>query len=260
MLSVKNIKYNVGHKEILKGISAEFKPCLFHVIVGPNGSGKSTFLKVFSGELKPQQGTVEYDGKNIFHTGKNDLAKYRAVMSQQPELYFPLTVEEIVLMGRYPHFNYRHSKKDEDICKAAMHKMDVADLMGRDYLTLSGGEKQRVQFARVLSQIWEPQDNKTRYLFLDEAVAHLDLKHQQQLLKITKELCINGVLVIAILHDLNLALEYADHMIFMKQGNVIYELLQPATTVNSKIIEEIFEVENRLITLSENKTFIVFSS
>ena len=199
-------------------------------------------------------------GTDVFKIGKKELATYRAVMSQQPELHFPLTAEEVVMMGRYPHFNYRHSQKDEDICIQAMKKMDVADLMGRDYLTLSGGEKQRVQFARVLSQIWEAEENLTRYLCLDEAIAHLDLKYQQQLLKISKELCNHGVLVVAILHDLNIALEYAEHMILMKYGNIVYELPQPAKTINQEIIKEIFEVESQVIALPENKKTIVFSS
>lgn len=260
MLSLKNINYTVGHKEILKGISTSFEPGKFHVIVGPNGCGKSTLMKVISGELQPQSGQVEYDSTDVFKIGKKELAKYRAVMSQQPELHFPLTIEEVVMMGRYPHFNYRHSQKDEEICMQAMQRMDIADLLGRDYLTLSGGEKQRVQFARVLSQIWEAKENQTRYLFLDEAVAHLDLKHQQQLLKITKELCNNGVLVVAILHDLNLALEYAEHMVLMKHGNICYELPKPARMISPEIIKEIFEVDSQLIPLPGNKTTIVFPS
>lgn len=258
MLSVKNLGYSVGSKHILTNVSAQFEHNLFHAIVGPNGSGKSTFLKIFSGELQPQYGTVEYGGMNIFSIPKKELARHRAVMSQQPELYFPLTVDEIVLMGRYPHFGFRHSEKDAAICEEAMRQMDIADLRARDYLTLSGGEKQRVQFARVLAQIWEPENKKPRYLFLDEANAHLDLKHQQQLLDLAKRMSKNGVLVIAILHDLNLALHYADHMLFMKQGNIAYSLHKPAATLTNTIIREIFEVESSIVDISQNKKVIVF--
>src|SRR5262245_16300086 len=111
MLRAENIFYGVGSKKILQGITTSFEPGLFHVIVGPNGSGKSTFLKVFSGELKPQQGTVSYNGENILHINKNDLARQRAVMSQQPELHFPLIVSEVVMMGRYPHFDFRPGRE-----------------------------------------------------------------------------------------------------------------------------------------------------
>ena len=142
MLSVNNISYQVGKKTIINGITTTFEPGLFHVIVGPNGSGKSTFLKIFSGELKPQAGKVLYDEKDVFQIDKTTLAKRRAVMSQQPELHFPLTVAEIVMFGRYPHFTYKPSKNDESICRSAMEKMEVWHLAERDYLTLSGGEKQ----------------------------------------------------------------------------------------------------------------------
>lgn len=257
MLSLTDIKYHVGKKEILNGISTDFEPGLFHVIVGPNGSGKSTFLKVFSGELKPQHGNVLYDAKNIFHLAKTTLAKRRAVMSQQPELYFPLTVSEIVMMGRYPHFTYKPSKNDEAICLMAMKKMEVEDLIERDYLTLSGGEKQRVQFARVLSQVWESESGERKFLFLDEAVSHLDLKHQHQLLQIAKEFCRREATVIAILHDLNLAITYADRILFMKQGKVIHEL-PGINDITPAIIKEVFDVDTKIFYTDTNKPVVVF--
>lgn len=240
MLRTENIYYSVGHKKIIKGISTTFAEAQFHVIVGPNGCGKSTFLKVFSGELKPQEGKVEYDGQDVFQIPKNMLAKRRAVMSQQPELQFPLIVSEVVMMGRYPHFDFRPDKSDEDICKETMKIADVSHLAERDYLTLSGGEKQRVHFARVLAQIWT-NDNTNKFLFLDEAVSHLDLKHQHQLLQTAKNLCGKNVTIVAVLHDLNLAYTYGDRILFMKEGRIFHEtndMLQIDTTV----IHEVFSV------------------
>src|ERR1700712_1687076 len=106
MLSVNNVSYKVGKKEIVKNISVDFLPGEFTMILGPNGSGKSTFLKLFSGEIKAKEGTISYSEKKISELKKEDLAKVRAVMSQQPELGFPLSVEEVVMMGRYPHFTF----------------------------------------------------------------------------------------------------------------------------------------------------------
>jgi iron complex transport system ATP-binding protein len=241
MLSVKGITYQVGKKSILNGITTEFSKGQFHVIVGPNGSGKSTFLKIFSGELKPSSGEVIYDDEVIHTTQKLKLAKKRAVMSQQPELHFPLAVSEVVMMGRYPHFNFKPSSTDIAICKEAMQKTEVEEFADRNYLTLSGGEQQRVQFARVLSQIWETNNNDHKYLFLDEVVSHLDLKHQQQVLQIAKTLCENNVTVICILHDLNLALRYADRILFMKDGAICHEFIK-GQTLSPEIIKEVFEV------------------
>jgi iron complex transport system ATP-binding protein len=258
MLSVKEIRYHVGKKEILNGISTNFSSGVFHVIVGPNGSGKSTFLKIFSGELKPQEGEVLYEGQNVFHIDKTAMARQRAVMSQQPELYFPLTVAEIVMMGRYPHFTYRPTKKDENICMQAMQKMEVDELISRDYLTLSGGEKQRVQFARVLSQIWEAVKGEKKFLFLDEAVSHLDLKHQHQLLQIARQLSGLQSTVIVILHDINLAITYADRILFMKQGRIVYDIAKDQE-VTTEIIRDVFDVNAKIFNPGNgHKPVVVF--
>ena len=112
MLRTENISFSVGKKQILKNVSATFLPGEFNMILGPNGSGKSSFLKIFSGEINKFQGTVLYDDKKIKELRKEELAKKRAVMSQQADLGFPLLVEEVVMMGRYPHFTFNPNKKD----------------------------------------------------------------------------------------------------------------------------------------------------
>jgi len=245
MLSTKDISYRAGGKQILQGITVRFASGLFHVIVGPNGSGKSTFLKIFSGQLKPQEGTVSYNGKNVFQIDKTELARRRAVMSQEPEIHFPLTVSEVVMMGRYPHFDFRPGKYDEHICRYAMMLADVVEFAERDYMTLSGGEKQRVHFARVLAQIGnEGMDDK--FLFLDEAVSHLDLKHQQQLLQTTKKFCDKTFTAVVILHDINLSLRYADRILFMKDGRIVYETSN-CSTLTPDIIKDVFDVDARII-------------
>src|SRR4051794_18469095 len=106
MLSINNVSYSVGKKEIVKHISVDFLPGEFTMILGPNGSGKSTFLRLFSGELRSKSGSIIYLDKKLSELKKEEVAKVRAVMSQQPELGFPLSVEEVVMMGRYPHFSF----------------------------------------------------------------------------------------------------------------------------------------------------------
>lgn len=227
MLEVNNITYKIDEKTILEGVSACFKPGQLNMIIGPNGSGKSTLLKIICNEITNYTGDVLYNGAILSKKEKIAIAQKRAVLSQQSELSFPLPVEEVVMMGRYPHFSLHPSAKDKEICLQALKRMSIADFRYRNYLTLSGGEKQRVHFARALAQIWEqPQTPKgalseCRYLFLDEPIASLDLNYQHEFLRITKEITEQNTVVVAVIHDINLALQYADQVVLINMGYAI---------------------------------------
>jgi len=247
MLRIDDLHCGAGGRPIIRGISTEFSPGLFHVIVGPNGSGKSTFLKAFSGEWPVESGDIFYDGQPLAVIGKTQLAQRRAVMSQLHELNFPIRVDDIVMMGRYPHFAYRHGPHDTDICRQAMKRLGVLELASRDYLTLSGGERQRVQFARALAQIWDiPVAGGSRYLFLDEPVSSLDVHYQHEFLALARSLAASGIVVIAVLHDLNLALQYADRILFLKAGRIVAAGAAPEI-VTPELIGDVFGVRAQLL-------------
>lgn len=246
MLKTEGIYYNIGKKQILKNISTEFLPGEFNMILGPNGSGKSTFLKIFSGELHGYHGHVFYSDKKIETIKKEELAKQRAVMSQQPELSFPLMVDEVVMMGRYPHFVFNPGKKDETICNEVMERMNLQSFRERNYLTLSGGEKQRVQFARVLAQIWEKPATGTRYLFLDEPLTSLDINYQQEFLQIAREFMKADTILAVVIHDINLAIQFADKLFFFKDGEVAAHG-NPASILTEGLIEDVFGVKTTII-------------
>lgn len=222
MIQAKNITYKIGSKTILKDISVNFEAGKINLILGPNGAGKSTLVKVICNQLKPQEGTVFYEGLNIRKTSVAELAKVRAVLSQNTELAFPLKVKEVVMMGRYPHFSVNPTTKDENAIQEAMRFFDVAEMADRDYLTLSGGEKQRVHFARVVSQIWYPSENGCRYLILDEPLTFLDVHYQFQFMHKLRELLKEKDLVIVgVVHDLNLAAKFADHLVLLNHGELL---------------------------------------
>ena len=258
MLKTQNIYYNIGNKKILNDISVEFPAGEFHIILGPNGSGKSSFLKIFSGETNDFAGTVFYDERNIRLQKKEQLAKSRAVMSQQPELSFPLMVEEVVMMGRYPHFVFNPNKKDEAVCNEVMDRMNLQLFKDRNYLTLSGGEKQRVQFARVLAQVWEAPGTGSRYLFLDEPIASLDINYQHQFLQMAKSLTKENMVVIAVLHDINLAIQYGDSILFMKEGKLVKKG-KPEAIITADLVEHVFNIPVKIIeTGISSKPMVVY--
>jgi iron complex transport system ATP-binding protein len=246
MLKTENIHYYIGKKLILKGISTRFNGGEVNMILGPNGSGKSSFLKIFSGEINKYDGSVFYGEKKIAHFKKEQLAKQRAAMSQQPELSFPLVVEEVVMMGRYPHFNFNPNKKDEKICSEVMERMNLLSFRERNYLTLSGGEKQRVQYARVLAQIWEKPTEDYRYLFLDEPLTSLDINYQQEFLQIARDFTNDNTILIAVMHDINLAIQYADKLFFLKEGELVAQG-RPKDIISKELIKQVFDVDVAIV-------------
>ena len=223
MLTAKNITCKIGSKILLDDVSLTFEAGKLNLIIGPNGAGKSTFIKVISKQMGHDgHGSVLYGEKNIRTTSNAELASIRSVLSQNIDLAFPLTVNEVVMMGRYPHFTGKPRERDHYACEQAMVFFDIPDLAGRNYMTLSGGEKQRVQFARVVAQIWYPVSGSSRYLILDEPLTFLDVHYQYNFMnKIRELLTSEDLVVIGVVHDLNLASGFADHIVLLNKGKVL---------------------------------------
>jgi iron complex transport system ATP-binding protein len=230
MLTAQNISYRVGKKTLLDKISANFEVGKLNLIIGANGAGKSTLIKILSNQLKAHEGEVFFADNNSKTLNLQTLSRYRAVLSQNIDLAFPLQVSEVVMMGRYPHFMDKPKEKDYAICVEAMNFFGVSDFATRDYMTLSGGEKQRTHFARVLAQVWydnnditnNKEANNLRYLFLDEPLTFLDIYYQFDFMhKITKFLQQGNLVVVGVIHDLNLVAKFADNIILLHQGKLL---------------------------------------
>ncbi len=262
MLEAKNISYSVGGKSLISEISVSFAPGKLHMMIGPNGAGKSTFIKVLSGLLRPTTGTVEYQGIDIKLTSEAELAKRRAVLSQAVEIAFPLSVREVVMMGRYPHFGGRPGPSDEAICDELMDFFDVLEFSRRNYLTLSGGERQRVNFARVLAQLWPASDaverSGCRYLFLDEPLTFLDIRHQIEFMKKVRVFADSAdVVTIGVVHDLNLAARFADDMLVLDNGRLAANGTA-ADVLTAERLREVFGVEPKFVSVDGAGVHIIF--
>lgn len=184
-------------------------------ILGPNGSGKSTLLRLLLGTLRPSTGTARLGGREVGAWSRRDLARTVGVVPQNEEIAFPLTVRELVAMGRYPHLGaFRpEGPADREAIDAALARCDVAGLRDRYVETLSGGERQRARLARSLAQ--DP-----RVLALDEPTLALDVRHEMEIFELMRSLTAGGVTVLLITHNLNLAARYADALVLMENGRV----------------------------------------
>lgn len=226
MLEAHEIGFAVNGAPILRDLSVAVRPGEVLALLGPNGAGKSTLLALLSGELTPSHGEVQLDGRRLGEFGDRHLARRRAVLRQASVLDFAFTVREVVLMGRTPHLRGTETPRDLEIARLALERLDMAWAESRIYPTLSGGEKQRVQLARTLAQIWGSSREKEatggpgRYLLLDEPVSALDLAHQHRVMRLCRELAGEKVGVAIVVHDLNLALRYADRAVLLEQGRL----------------------------------------
>jgi iron complex transport system ATP-binding protein len=208
-------------------------------IAGPNGAGKSTLLRLLSGDLRASRGEVRLKGRDLHTYRPRQLALHRAMLSQHVNVSFPFTVEDIVHMGAGDHGRAAARR----LADAALHEVGLHDFRHRQLPTLSGGEQQRAHFARILVQLaCGEAAHGPGLLLLDEPTSSLDLRHQIELVETARQRAHGGTAVIAILHDLNLAMRFADRIILLQRGSLVIDG-GPRDTVTTETIRRIFEVD-----------------
>ena len=222
MYAAYGISFSRGNRLILSNVSCELEPGRLTALIGANGAGKSTLFRMFAGELKPDKGIVAFSGQPLELWENGELAKRRAALPQENQLAFPFTVQQVVTLGRFPHSPQGETREDIAIAREALKRVDMQGFEERRFTTLSGGEKQRVQLARALSQIWATESQtEPCVLLLDEPTSNLDPAHQSITLAIAREAAAKGNAVLAILHDMNLALAYADQLWALQNGKLV---------------------------------------
>ncbi|MGI6642755.1 MAG: ABC transporter ATP-binding protein [Bacillota bacterium] len=219
-------------KKVMDGVSLKIPTGTLTAIVGPNGSGKSTLLKAISGYLRPDSGRVLVDGRPVHELPAPKRSRLVSYFGDEPEPSFDFTVLEVVMMGRYASVG---TGETQDMAAAyrAMEEADVMHLRGRPITQVSSGERQRVYLARAICQ-------DSSVFLLDEPTSHLDMANELRAMDTVKRLLARGKTVLAVLHDLNLALRYASRLLFLKDGKIAFAL-EP-NGVTGHVIREVYDL------------------
>lgn len=249
MIVAQGIATTRGH---LAGLSLAVKSGEVLALMGPNGSGKSTLLNVLSGDLAPTAGSVRIAGAELGQWSGAELATLRAVLPQSSHVAFPISVADLVAIGRLP---YRHLGKGSDRAAVAwaLEAVGLEHLAHRAYQRLSGGERQRVQMARVLAQIWQPPkvngtgDSEPRLLLLDEPTNNLDPAQRLAIMHLVRRLADRGIAIVVVLHDLTEALRFADLGLLLRDGRAVAQG-PVAEVLTPRHIAVAFDIEAAILT------------
>ena len=251
--ALSRVGYRLGGARILEDVTLDVRYGRVLALVGPNGAGKSSLLGILSGDAAPTAGSVTLDGRPLAEIGARDLARRRSVLLQANQVSFSFTTREVVEMGRAPWAGRPRDAvadtvvpvdaagvpADDEIVRSAMRLADVSHLAARAFSSLSGGERARASLARVLAQ-------QTPIVLLDEPTAALDLKHQEDVLRIARELAADGRAIVVVLHDLSLAAAYADEIAIVHGGSLV-AFGAPAEVLTAPRIEAVYDTPVRVI-------------
>ena len=252
---LKQVSFAIGSKYIVKDLEFSFKAGNLVSIIGPNGAGKTTLLKLMSGELKPSGGEIFLNDFAFSELSLKERANKRAVMTQSSSVVFDFLVEEILEMG------WVQGSSDDFVkaCSDVVNSCGLDELMGRKFNTLSGGEQQRVQFARALLQVGGlSKTADDRFLLLDEPTSNMDVAYELNLLNLAKEVRKTGVGVIVVLHDLNLAARFSGQIILMNSGLIVASG-QPEEVLSDRILSDVYSTQLRVERHEELDRIVVYS-
>jgi iron complex transport system ATP-binding protein len=239
MLDARDLTIAYDHRIAVADITLSLKPGEITAIIGPNGAGKSTLLKSLNGQVQPSSGTIFLAGQPLERLNRRTISRRIAVVAQEAELRFPVTVLEFVLGGRFAWATNAgwgwETEHDLQIADAVLRETELSELSGRLMNELSGGERQRALMARALA-------TEAPILLLDEPTANLDLSHQATLLALVRNRCDRKeAAALVVTHDINLAAQFADNLILMKQGRAVHTGT-PEQVLQPQILQDVFEV------------------
>ena len=251
MIEVKNITKIYGNKKVVDNVSLNIQEGKITSFIGPNGAGKSTLLSIMSRLLKRDSGEVLVDGKDILKWDNKELAKKIAILRQSNNINIRLTIRELVSFGRFPHSQGNLKEEDYKYIDEAINYMQLKEFENRYLDELSGGQRQRAYIAMVIAQ-------NSDYIFLDEPLNNLDMKHSVEIMKILRKLCDElKKTVVIVIHDINFASCYSDYIVALKDGKLIKNG-PTEETIQKEELENIYEIDFHIENINNRNICIYF--
>ncbi|MFL7941623.1 ABC transporter ATP-binding protein [Priestia sp. TSO9] len=252
MVEVTNVSKTYGEKTVLEKTSVVIPKGKITSFIGPNGAGKSTLLSIMSRLIKADSGSISIEGKNIENIDSSDLAKKMSILKQSNQLNIRLSVRELVNFGRFPYSKGRLTKSDEQAVDQALSYMKLEGIQDKYLDELSGGQCQRAFIAMVIAQ-------DTEYIFLDEPLNNLDMKHSVEIMKLLKRLVEDlGKTIVIVIHDINFASVYSDYIVALKNGEVIREG-PTETIIQTSVLKDIYDMDIPIETVGSQRICVYFS-
>jgi iron complex transport system ATP-binding protein len=251
MIQVKNLIKKYSDKTVVEKVSVNIEKGKITSFIGPNGAGKSTVLSMITRLMKKDSGEVLIEGKRLEDWDNKDLSKKIAILKQSNNISLKLTIRELVSFGRYPHSEGRLTEEDNNYIDEAIEYMKLKDIEYKYLDELSGGQRQRAYIAMVIAQ-------NTEYVFLDEPLNNLDMKHSVEMMKVLRNLCDDlGKTVVLVMHDINYTSCYSDYIVALKNGKIA-KYGKTGEIIQKGVLEEIYEMEFDIREINGDKICVYF--
>lgn len=251
MIKVENLIKKYSNKNVVDKVSINIEKGKITSFIGPNGAGKSTVLSMITRLMKKDNGEVLIDGKRLEEWDNKELSKKIAILKQSNNINLKLTIRELVSFGRYPHSEGRLTKEDEKYIDEAIDFMKLRDIQNKYLDELSGGQRQRAYIAMVIAQ-------NTEYVFLDEPLNNLDMKHSVEMMKVLRNLCDElGKTVVLVMHDINYTSCYSDYIVALKDGKIANHG-KTQDIINKEVLEGIYDMEFDIREINGDKICVYF--
>lgn len=252
MITIQNVSKRYGNKSVVNDVNLTIEEGKITSFIGPNGAGKSTLLSMVSRLIPKDSGEIIVDGKEISKWKPNELAKKLSILKQSNHINIRLTVRELVSFGRFPYSKGKLTKEDWKYVDEAITYMELESIQDKFLDQLSGGQRQRAYIAMVIAQ-------NTEYILLDEPLNNLDMKHSVQIMKVLRRLTDElGKTVVIVIHDINFASCYSDHVVALKDGTVVQDG-PTENIIDSSVLGDIYEIDIAIQEINENKICVYYA-